>query len=126
MRFWVTRLLLLAIGFSLIGPLLLAASAEDDLPACCRRDGKHRCAMRSSSATLSEAVLRAPQSRCPQCPNGSQSFAASKLDAAAPVLLTQAAELVSTLRDPAAEAQTAYRISDIRTAQKRGPPAVSL
>src|SRR5213082_915167 len=47
-RLWAT-LLLAVIGFALIGPALLAASADTNLPACCRRDGKHHCATPASS-----------------------------------------------------------------------------
>jgi len=60
-------LLLLLFSFSLITPLL-AAPNEAKLPACCRRDGKHRCAAMASQATHSSGlkIATAPCSQYPQ------------------------------------------------------------
>jgi hypothetical protein len=41
-------LLLLLFSLGLFLPLLAASPASTKLPSCCRRDGKHRCAMNTS------------------------------------------------------------------------------
>lgn len=127
MRSWIVQVLLLVIGFSSIGPLLLATSTEEDVPACCRRDGKHRCAMRKSAdLPVNHLVLRSPQSKCPQCPNGSQSTASPKLDASIPSFVPLSTHLVVALQTRIDLAEAHRRISDLRSAQKRGPPQFSL
>jgi hypothetical protein len=56
--------LLLLFSFPLVSPLLaLSANPETNLPACCRRDGKHHCQMnmqRSSASTDGAAVFATP------------------------------------------------------------------
>jgi hypothetical protein len=52
MRRALALLLLAVIGSPLITPLLFA-SARADLPVCCRRDGKHHCAMGGMAGTAS-------------------------------------------------------------------------
>jgi len=64
-------LLLALCSYSLISPIVLA-SAASDLPACCRRDGKHRCAMADmQSASLSrDAGARLASPKCALFPHG--------------------------------------------------------
>jgi len=64
-------LLVFLFGFSLIGPACFV-DADSNLPACCRRDGKHCCGIMAQdmaatpSSGLAIASLRA---RCPLFPN---------------------------------------------------------
>ena len=116
--------LLLLFVLPLVSPLLAAAPSESNLPACCRRNGKHHCAMagqlQSSGASpaASAPVLR---ERCP-----------CALTAQAPSHLTytprqQTAAIYAGLANhPACHAQTEarLRISFDRSRQKRGPPAL--
>lgn len=108
-------LLLGIFGFSLIVPVLAVDSASK-LPACCRRDGEHRCAMssaRSEAAALIQAV-------CPAYPKTGATPAYSK---------TAVAGLCQVVAGPTASEST-YRAqtaalahsSFSRTRQKRGPP----
>lgn len=108
-------LLLGIFGFSLIVPVLAADSASK-LPACCRRDGQHRCAMtgtRSEAGALIQAV-------CPAYPKTGATPAYSK---------TAVAGLCQVVAGPTASEST-YRAqtaalahsSFSRTRQKRGPP----
>ena len=46
-------LLVALFGFAPISPLVLASDADSRLPACCRRGGKHSCAMMGGQAASS-------------------------------------------------------------------------
>jgi hypothetical protein len=115
-------LLLALFIWSLISPALSAAEPDSKLPSCCRRAGKHHCAMIGSASDPPLApVLQA--SRCPSFPTvnvvplnrfGSLS-AVSQASFAAPVTHP-------TLRQ---QAQSLYRVSFSRAVQKRGPPVLN-
>lgn len=62
MRRAVALLVSVVFGLLTIAPLL-AANAEPDVPACCRRDGKHHCAMAGMARTGTNGP--AFQARCP-------------------------------------------------------------
>jgi|SRR5580658_2252206 hypothetical protein len=65
-------LLVLLFGFSPIGPALFV-DAQSNLPACCRRDGKHHCGMTDPDMTetpSSGAAVDALRAKCPFFPNG--------------------------------------------------------
>jgi hypothetical protein len=69
MRRALALLLLAVIGLPLISPTLLA-NPRSELPACCRRDGSHHCAM---AAVVDEASPATPaigglQPKCPFSP----------------------------------------------------------
>jgi hypothetical protein len=112
------------------GPVSAAFQAGDDsrLPACCRRNGTHHCAMSESMmAWMIEAVSGKPilanPSHCPLYPNGG--FVPN-----APVhALARSAEGLPTLlaqsHSPAAT-RAAARMSQLRTRADRGPPASNL
>ncbi|MGI8745430.1 MAG: hypothetical protein ACR2NN_23230 [Bryobacteraceae bacterium] len=116
-------LLLGIISFSLIGPAF--AGADSKLPACCRRDGKHRCAMMNMAGqeeSSSGLAVNAARQKCPNYPKAGAVQAYSKT-----VLLTSFQTMSAlTLRHPAIQKQTEthYPISFSRSRQKRGPPIV--
>jgi hypothetical protein len=56
-------LLIALFGFALLSPLL-AAQSSPDVPSCCLRDGKHRCAMEADAAASSQSGGPAFSSRC--------------------------------------------------------------
>jgi hypothetical protein len=60
--------LLLAVTISPMIGLLLASSPESNLPACCRRNGKHHCVMTSSEPDGSSGPSLYAR-RCPVYPN---------------------------------------------------------
>jgi hypothetical protein len=117
-------LLLLVFGLPSVTPLLaLTAGSEASLPACCRRSGKHQCAMNAELAaklSQSSTVLRAPVEKCPSYP--AALVVNARIQLAAPISEVVYAELVA---HPACVAQTEskLRISIARTRQERGPPA---
>jgi len=120
-RAWAAILMVL-FSYPLIAPALASGPDDSQLPACCRRNGKHHCAMQmadmemgnipSGMVTLSEKCPYAPFARCPlMLPH---SFTPSARGAIAgpgtgPALIVRAAE-------------AGYRISADRTRHKRGPP----
>jgi hypothetical protein len=66
-------ILLLAIfGLPFVAPLLAMGTAKDaNLPACCRRDGKHHCMLgmtASGQAVSHDPAFQAPVEKCPYCP----------------------------------------------------------
>lgn len=77
-------LLLFLFSFSLFGPALFV-DGESNLPACCRRDGKHHCGMMSPEMTgmadspLSGPAVDAPRARCPFSRTAAHCFHTQKL-----------------------------------------------
>ena len=70
MRRALAILLAVLFSFELIAPALLAGAAPD-LPACCRRNGKHHCAMADmdgAEGTPSGSTVKAIESKCPFFP----------------------------------------------------------
>jgi len=111
--------LLLLFSFSLISPLLASDVVQANLPACCRRAGKHHCAMPDSNSQQGKSVGVISE-KCPCIP---PSTAALHLLVFAPP--AKAAVFAGLIAHPAIHAQTAaqYRISFDRSRQKRGPPS---
>ena len=111
--------ILLTVLFSslLILPLF-ARPFQSSLPACCRKSGKHHCAMQLE--TGNEPALSTIEAKCPYLPHA---MMAAHQDGFSP-RIGQA--IVSTmLRYPelAAQAETGFRASHYRSRQKRGPPS---
>ncbi len=70
------RLLVILLAFSFSFPLLLpviAGATESELPACCRRDGKHQCGMAARKASGGEATFT--KGACAQFPAGKSTVA---------------------------------------------------
>jgi hypothetical protein len=114
--------LLLVFSFPLIAPAVLA-DAESSLPECCRRGGKHHCAMRTDGARSSQDVaLASAQPKCPSYPG-----ALAPAGGYAAILNKSGANFDAIVSHPAIQLQTeaGYRISLGRSSQKRGPPVLS-
>jgi hypothetical protein len=120
-------LLVFVFSFSLIAPAVFS-DAESNLPACCRRDGKHHCGMtdremadmaQTPSSGLAVNALRA---KCPFFPSGGAVVPNPQA-----VLLTASqparASIDSQIASPA-QREAGYRISFNRSHQKRGPPSL--
>jgi hypothetical protein len=113
-------LAILLVG-TLSAPLMATffASSETSLPACCRRDGKHRCMSRVPVAL--DALAFAPLKQvCPVFPRGATAPHSNEL--CSRTAFTFYAAVVS---HPTSHSQTEAlsRISLIRSHQKRGPPS---
>jgi len=116
-------LLVVLFSFSLIAPAL-SVDAESNLPACCRRAGKHQCGMVAqdmAEVPSSGAAIGAMHARCPLFPGGG---AALPHSLAALLAGSQLAGVSIVIRSaPPAQAETGYRISSNHSNHKRGPPA---
>jgi hypothetical protein len=116
-------LLALIFSFSLITPALFADTPSKlNLPSCCRRDGKHHCAMSmaDSPAAPSGPAVGATRERCPYFPKPGSGPTYSKT-----VLVKAALTIFASITShPSIQPQTEarYRTSFSRSRQKRGPP----
>jgi hypothetical protein len=111
-------LLLTLLSFSLIGPAVFASDPESNLPACCRRLGKHHCAMDAQGASSSEPSLQS--GACPSFP-GMRAVSASANTVLPP---TSAAAMTPILSHPVSRPHTKplLHIAFGLAGQKRGPP----
>jgi hypothetical protein len=117
-------LLVFLFSFSLIAPAL-SVDGQSNLPACCRRDGKHRCGMLDrdmAEAPSSGPAVDAVRIKCPLFPNGG-----AVVPECGPALLaasqTAGIALVSQIADRA-RSEAGYRIALSRSHHKRGPPTL--
>jgi len=123
MRRALAILLMLAFSLPLIAPALAFAPDESQLPACCRRNGAHHCALMSEVSVNASRRLTTISGRCP-CPP--ITHLALMLPHA---LSTQHnSAIVAWMPGRTAvirEAEAGYRISFLRSRQKRGPPQLA-
>jgi hypothetical protein len=118
-------LMLAIIGGFYAAPLVQAASSDPDsgLPACCRRHGKHRCAMMDRYLKSSDSgtpQIRTTPQHCPFYPHSSNAPVVRYHARLAP----SAGIFAQVVSHPAVRPQThaVYRLSLDRSRQKRGPP----
>ena len=113
--------LLAAICFWLIAPLVLTG-AELNLPACCRRNGAHHCAMPSEDAPAGGAAWHSVGQKCPVFPAASE----APIQAGVAVLESSGAIIAVLIHQPSVprQAEALYRVSFSRSWHKRGPPVV--
>jgi hypothetical protein len=121
MRRGLATLLLLAVSGSLIAQEPVADS-ESQLPACCRRLGKHHCAMQDGGQGSSGPVAKSESVRCAQYPGTTPARSSGNTmgfghNRGAAVLEAGKAE------NPPSSL-SGYHISFNRDHQKRGPPAL--
>jgi hypothetical protein len=127
LRKFLSITLLAFFGLPFFSPLFaLSAKGESSLPACCRRDGKHHCAMHQ--AVLEQAAsaglgLQAPIEKCPCYPASLTVFHQAQFGIAPSQVI-----FAGLISHPTVHAQTEskQRISRIRSRQKRGPPSMLL
>jgi len=104
---------------------LLFVNAESNLPACCRREGKHHCGMAAqdmADVPSSGPAVDALRAKCPFFPSGG-----AVVPDSGPALpagsQTAGVSIVSQAAVPA-QAEAGYRISFGRANHKRGPPSL--
>ena len=120
-------LLLAVFGLPIFATLLASGQSVDaGLPACCRRNGAHHCAMRMAEAgqqgsgDSQEPRWKTPAERCPFCP--ASIVSAQHHDAAS--LPPERTMLRASFSHPTGVVQTESkrRMARDRSRQKRGPP----
>lgn len=117
--------LLAILGLPMAVPLFAAtATSEANLPACCRRSGKHHC-MSGEIELGSKAPLKttfsAPKERCPFAPKAT---ALVHRDVFGDRVLVASFYSQQTYDAVIAQTESKFRISRSRSRQKRGPPAL--
>ncbi len=112
--------LVLVLSLPLIAPALASAPDESQLPACCRRNGKHHCAMSMELGNI-PSRYRVVSEKCPYLP-----FAQTPLLQPHPFVSVALPASAGPAVGPAAivrAAEAGYRVSADHTRHKRGPPA---
>jgi hypothetical protein len=118
MRRAITLLLMLVFSSMLMAPLF-ASDPEANLPACCRRHGKHHCMMQAVQGSDGPPGLTAVREKCPCFPARTVAVRSVQF-APEPGRLFNAAACGGTLIGP--PAQTGVRASFLCSHPKRGPP----
>ncbi len=112
--------LLLMFSLPLISPLFAARTAEANLPACCRRVGKHHCIMSQTTSSDGRSIqVGAVRERCPSYP---ATPVTPHLDLSLDEVRARVFAGVIGLETCIAQTEARYRISFDRSRQKRGPP----
>jgi hypothetical protein len=123
MRRALASLLLVLFSFPLIAPAF-TPSADAQLPACCRRDGKHHCSMAAGDLEQNGPVFQAIRPQCPCFPSGTPSSIPDQRSNA--ILGSAPSVFVSFHSDSVVQRSTeAFPPSALsRAHQKRGPPSL--
>jgi hypothetical protein len=119
MRRVIALSLMMLLSWTLIAPLF-APDADANLPACCRRNGKHHCMMRMMERRSGQQKgFTSVSEKCPCFPD-------STCAVHSPIFEPAAGEQFysNIFRVPAIapQSEALYRISSLRSHQKRGPP----
>ncbi len=120
------RVTAIALLLVVSSPSLLACIFDDNesaLPPCCRRDGKHHCAMMAKMVAQQVGGVPSMRAGGERCPYRNAVFVrTTRHSAAMPLSLAFYARAIS---HPATVVQVAAiaRISDLRSDSKRGPPS---
>ncbi len=112
--------MLMLFGWLLTAPLF-APDAEANLPACCRRNGKHHCMMQLMERYGAKDIgFTSVSEKCPSIPTSTGAVHA-------PTSKPEAGErfYAEVVFHPACAPQTeaCSRIPFLRSHQKRGPPS---
>jgi hypothetical protein len=122
MRRVMASLVAVLFGWLLILPVF-AASNQSNLPLCCRKNGKHHCAMGSIQSPGSESAIATLGQKCPYLPHAiaaahSESYAPANVPFSLSGLIGHSAALPRT--------EAGYHVSFHRSTTDRGPPLSSL
>jgi hypothetical protein len=123
MRRLLASALVLAFFSPLIAPVFTASINEADLPACCRRNGKHHCMMYRMAMGLAPWPYRTVQDKCPYSPFAHVAILLfhGYVRRERPAVAAHSAVLAARI----CQAEAGYRISFFRSRQKRGPPRLA-
>jgi hypothetical protein len=107
-----------------IGAPFLSPDGQENLPPCCRRDGKHHCAMmdRAPESSSGGPAVKAASLKCPLFPSGA--IVSGKGTYLVPTTSQSFCAAVVTYPALCAQVEGPYCIYWSRSHQKRGPPAV--
>ncbi len=122
MRRLLSLVLLLVFGLPAVAPALdVSATPDSRLPACCRRNGAHQCAMSQQEldAQLGSKQMTTVRSKCPCYPASSIPLQHQQLGfhPDAPVLTAFVSQPT-----PVSQIQAWARAAEAGARHKRGPP----
>jgi hypothetical protein len=120
MRRAIALLLMLVFSSMLMAPLF-ASDPDANLPACCRRHGKHHCMMQGMQGSDSRPGLAAVREKCPCFPARTAAVRSVQF-VPGPGRLFHAAACSGTLIVPASH--TGVRASFLACYPRRGPPSL--
>jgi len=112
-----------ALMLFMLAPSLVCLAVPDPqstLPACCRRDGKHHCAMLAMMEE--EAAAPALQASPPNCPFRSLLATPAGSSVAGPPVRFAFITATITHSEQIVQALISARVSEARSHLKRGPP----
>jgi hypothetical protein len=119
-RIWAT-LLVAVFSFALIGPAMFVPAGEQILPPCCRKNGKHHCALAQDQENTS-----GPSFRTGRCAFFANDQTLPPIPTTGMPRVRQAIlATVLSRRTPRPRTEKLGGISFDRTGQKRGPPSIS-
>lgn len=129
MRRSVAISLLLWLALAIALPLAVS-DGDQSLPPCCRRNGKHHCAMMDTYLRLRASgtpMLNAPPMRCPLYPR-QPGFARVCGPVNAALLRAQHTQLNfrGIGKAPQEQPRSLYKVEITRFSSKRGPPGLFL
>jgi hypothetical protein len=117
-----TLALLLATFGSWVSPLF--AEPESRLPACCRRKGGHKCGMKMDYSTPPGGAITGLRGKCSQYPSTPPAIPPDNLFAIAGPTRFFNAPVFPVDHSRIEESEARYRVSQVRSRQKRGPPSL--
>jgi hypothetical protein len=120
MRRWLSIPMVLLFLLPLVSALFGASDAEAGLPACCRRGGKHQCAV-MAEPSLPDKGVGAIREKCPYSPAAlTVVILPSFTPSTAAAIFAGVAQHASV----APQTDARGRVSYDRSRQKRGPPSL--
>lgn len=123
MRRVLSILLFVATLLPLLLPMLSStATAETDVPVCCRRGGRHHCMMNGQPGMAAPAGQVMVRALCAACPYPQRSLAVGHQPGANHTTAGACIAVVDVPMPLATQVECLRRISFDRSRQKRGPP----
>jgi hypothetical protein len=117
-RRWLAILLVAVFSLPLVTPAF-SGDSDTNMPACCRRNGKHHCAETGAGSPQSGQGFRST-ARCPSYPRVVLPFGGPCVF---PLQANSTQALEHTSAQRLRQAHTSLGTSDSRAHQKRGPPS---
>src|SRR5258708_38361149 len=102
----------------------LFADPESNLPACCRRDGKHHCAMMDMAGMDQddgEAYWKSTPQKCPQFPKNGAGLCAVKIG---PRRTSETGRIVSSDTTVTAQTEVLYPVFHNLSLEKSRAPSI--
>ena len=126
-RLFAITLLAVLLG-PLAAPLFALSTSDTNLPACCRKEGKHHCMMsaedRAAIAAFNNALPQFSQTPAP-CPFAPRLLPTAHTTHFALTASTTAVAAITAHPNRTAQTESRLRIAATRSRHKRGPPSRS-